>query len=393
MARTAAPAPPAAEDRSGGATDRRVPSRLVYLDNLKVLVVALVIVWHGTASYAAQDWWSYAAVREVELSDVGLAVVLAVMGPFELVLMPLLFLTAGLVSVGSVARRGPGRFAAGRLLRLGVPFVVVAMLLWPLTVQALHRAVGDVDGASWERVRPDHGSLWFAAVLLLLSLAYAGWVRLRGGSGGRAPRPVTLAHLLLLALVVVVATYPVRQRWPLGSATPLDLNEWQWPACAALYGLGTVGAGQGWLQGVPPRLERSARRGTAVAGLALAGLLGLAVARGAQPTDVLGVAHWSGVVLLTGEAVVAVLGSVWLVGVAQRSLAGSLPHGELLARSAYGAFVVGGFVVLGLAFVLRPLDLPAEVKAVLVATTGVAGSYALAHVLLARVPVLRRVLL
>lgn len=392
MARTVAPVTPATEDRSGGQPDRAASSRLVYLDNLKVVVVALVIVWHGTASYAAQDWWSYAAVREVELSDVGLGVVLAVMGPFELVLMPLLFLSAGLVSVGSVARRGPGRFAAGRLLRLGVPFVVVAMLLWPLALLALHRAVGDADGASWSRVRPDHGALWFALVLLVLSLTYAGWVRVRGRTEGRGPRSVTVAHLLLVALVVVVATYPVRQRWPLGSATPLDLNEWQWPACAALYGLGTVGASQGWLEGVPARLERAARRGTAVAGLALAGLLVLAVARGAQATDLLGVAHWSGRVLLTGEAVVAVLGSVWLLGVAQRSLARPLPHGEALVRSAYGAFVVGGFVVLGLALALRPIDLPAEVKAVLVATSGVAASFALAHLLLVRVTVLRRVL-
>jgi hypothetical protein len=63
-----------------------------------------------------------------------------------------------------------------------------------------------------------------------------------------------------------------------------------------------------------------------------------------------------------------------------------------VSRSAFGAFVVQVAVLTGLAVALRPLPLPAEVKAVLVAGGGVAASFALAWLLISRVPMLRRFL-
>jgi hypothetical protein len=43
-------------------------------------------------------------------------------------------------------------------------------------------------------------------------------------------------------------------------------------------------------------------------------------------------------------------------------------------------------VLIGLQIALRPLDLPVEVKALTVALTGTAGSYALAWLLVTRTP-------
>jgi hypothetical protein len=62
--------------------------------------------------------------------------------------------------------------------------------------------------------------------------------------------------------------------------------------------------------------------------------------------------------------------------------------GPAVRRSAFGAFVVQVAVLTGLAVALRPLPLPAEIKAVLVAGGGVAASFALAWLLVSRVPVL-----
>jgi hypothetical protein len=49
-----------------------------------------------------------------------------------------------------------------------------------------------------------------------------------------------------------------------------------------------------------------------------------------------------------------------------------------------GAFVVQGPVLIALALVLRPLALPAEVKALAVAAAGVGASFALAWLLVTR---------
>jgi hypothetical protein len=54
--------------------------------------------------------------------------------------------------------------------------------------------------------------------------------------------------------------------------------------------------------------------------------------------------------------------------------------------------IVQGLVLIALAVALRPLSLAAEVKALIVAVGGVTGSFALAWLLIKRVPSAARIL-
>ena len=88
-----------------------------------------------------------------------------------------------------------------------------------------------------------------------------------------------------------------------------------------------------------------------------------------------------------------VFGSLWLLSVAQRHLDhGFRWAGPRVSRSAYGAFMVQVAPLIGLAFALRPVPLPAELKALVLAVASVVASFALAWLLISRVPGLKRVL-
>jgi fucose 4-O-acetylase-like acetyltransferase len=113
------------------------------VDNLKVILIAAVIAGHAVLGYTELDAWSYADVREATLRPVVAYVLLAVAAPFALLVIPLLFLIAGLLTPPSLDRKGPGRFIRDRLLRLGVPFAVFALLLWPLLEYVLFRQLGE----------------------------------------------------------------------------------------------------------------------------------------------------------------------------------------------------------------------------------------------------------
>ena len=89
-------------------------------------------------------------------------------------------------------------------------------------------------------------------------------------------------------------------------------------------------------------------------------------------THLLGGWHWQALVFAAVEGVLTVFGSIWLLSIAQRRLARPLPHGFALA--------------------LRPVPVPAEVKALAVGAASVVGSFTLSWLLGARVPVLRRVI-
>ncbi|HEU4756400.1 MAG TPA: acyltransferase [Agromyces sp.] len=394
--------------RTGWASDRRT-----YLDNLKVLLIGAIIAIHGVLGYVGSDqYWSYADVQETTLNPVtelGLAV-LAV--PFGLFVIALLFLVAGLLTPPSFRRKGARRFVVDRLLRLGVPFALFTFVLWPALMYALYHPFGAAPGSFWDEYLSDEGyvdtaHLWFLGVLLVFSLGYAGFASMRRrpttlpSTGDPRPatedrRPATdgairVARLAVLVALTAAATFLVRLAFPYGSEWFADLNFWEWPGCLALFGLGIVASEHGWLAEVPRRVDRAARAITLVAAVAAAVLLFVAVRSGLMG-ELWGGWTWPALAFVAVESTLMVFGSVWLLGAAQRRLARPVRGGDVLGRSAYGAFLLQGFVLIGLAVALRPLDVPAELKAIVVAAGGVAGSFALAWLLVSRVPWLARII-
>ena len=114
-----------------------------YLDNLKVVLIAAIIALHGIAGYAGTlEVWTYTEMREVTLSPAAEIAVVLLALPIGLFLIALLFLVAGLLTVPSIGRKGPSRFAQDRLIRLGIPFAVYVLLIQPTVVYALEHPLG-----------------------------------------------------------------------------------------------------------------------------------------------------------------------------------------------------------------------------------------------------------
>ncbi|HEX5906036.1 MAG TPA: acyltransferase, partial [Propionibacteriaceae bacterium] len=308
---------------------------------LKVVLIAMIIAIHGVLSYVGFDQlWSYADVQEVTFAPVTEVILFAVIGPFALFMIALLFLVAGLLTRPSLERKGPGRFAADRLLRLGVPFAVFTLGLWPLLMYALYHPLGAAPGSYWdgfvdESGHLDTGPLWFVGVLLIFSLGYAAWVGLgRRITAILGPRrrtvasplehEITAVRLLLIAGTVAATTFLVRLVFPFASESVTDLNLWEWPACIALFALGIAASRQGWLIAVPDRLRGQCRLITLIAAAATVALVFIAGQLGVLE-QLFGGWNWPALVFAAIESMLTVLGSVWLLGAAQRHLSRRLP--------------------------------------------------------------------
>lgn len=141
-----------------------------WADNLRVLVIAVVVGWHTATAYLAGSPWYY-------LDRSTSKVWATVYGPAWLIsafaLAPL-FLVAGWFSARSLARKGACGFARTRLLRLGVPLIVFTFLINPLAAYLgnlrgpRHPSLAHYLGGTYAA-----GPLWFVAALLAFSLAYA----------------------------------------------------------------------------------------------------------------------------------------------------------------------------------------------------------------------------
>ena len=389
-------------DRDGTEVERWASTRLTYLDNLKVVLIAAIIALHGVLGYAGiVEVWTYSELREVTLAPVVEIALFVLVSPFGFFLIALLFLVAGLLTPSSYERKGAKRFVGDRLLRLGVPFVAYVFVVQPTLVYALEHPLGDAPGSYWEEYlgaerQIDTGPLWFVGVLLVYSLGYAGWRRWRAEGGvaraGRVPRTITLWTMVPVAAVVAATSFAIRLIYPYGSESGFsDLNFWEWPACIAVFGLGVVGSRQGWLAAIPDDLARRCRTFTLSAVAAMASLLLLAGALDAVD-DALGGWHWLGGIFVLVEAMLTVFGSIWLLSVAQHRLSRRYRWGPTLSRSAYAAFLLQTAFLLALAVALRPLPLPAEVKAPVAAIGGIIASFATAWFLIKKVPGVSRVL-
>ncbi|WP_432842828.1 acyltransferase family protein [Dactylosporangium sp. CA-092794] len=278
--------------------------RLVYLDRLKVLLVAGVIFGHAWAGYSTfAGAWVYTDVREATLRPFTSAVLEGLLGPFALFAMGMFFLVAGLLTPGSVDRKTPGRFAAERIVRLGVPLLAFTFVLWPPMRYIMQRAVGVPPDPLWSA--PDAEQLWFAEVLLVFSLAYAALRSVRREPRPPGPSPLTMPRLLALSAAVAAGSFVIRGWFPLNSSGWLGLHLCQWAQYVALFGLGLVAVRRGWLDPVPDRLRRAC-----------------------------------GIAAVAGTAAIA----------------------------AYA-------VIVALALLVRPLGVPAELKAAFVSVTGVVVSF------------------
>jgi hypothetical protein len=297
-----------------------------------------------------------------------------------------------------VSRKGPRAFARDRAIRLGLPLVVWTLVIWPGAIWTAHLAAGENHSFWWQLTHADPsldtGPMWFVEVLLVYSLAYAAWRywrrrRMTGADPGAAStRGAALSARAVIALAVAISvlTVLVRPIFPAASGQIGQSHLWQWPQFVAMFALGLIAAQRGWLNPVPDRVRR------ACGFAALGGVAAFLVVAGSMAA--LGVhghvlfkpgLHWASLSLAATEGPLAVGTSVWLLGVAQRHLHRPPgPLGRALARSAYGAFLLQGVVLIGLMIALRPLGVPAEVKALAVAGLGVAGSFALAWILVTR---------
>jgi peptidoglycan/LPS O-acetylase OafA/YrhL len=377
-----APAPtestPAQTTEYAASRDRPVASRIVPIDNLKAVLVAWVIAGHAFLGYAVLGGWPYDEVAETTLRREVELVLEIIIGPTALFVIGTFFFLSGLMAPRNISRRGPAAFARQRLVRLGIPWLIFTLLIWPGLMWVVYRSAG-YSLSVWQVMRTrqpflDSGPLWFVQILLYVSLAHALVV----GIGQHRIRRRAHAMTLVIAVVAITAaSFAIRLSYPARSQQVLDLHVWQWPQCIGLYLLGVVVADRGWAEGVPPRTAR--RCGIAVLAAVAAGVLVMAILGLSDlkrdGTPFLGGWHWQALSLDLVEAMLVVAGSVWLLAWAQRTLTSRAAGVRRLARSAYAAYLLQVPVLLGLEIAARSLDWPAVAKAILVAVLGVAGAF------------------
>jgi glucan biosynthesis protein C len=227
--------------------------RIFYLDTLRIALTILVIAHHVGQAYGPTG--GYWPVQETARA--------VILGPFFTVnrsfFMSLFFMISGYFMVGAYERNGFARFMRNRFVRLGIPVLAFAALMLPARIFLFGEHIngwGDLINA---------GHLWYLEHVLLFSVVYALWKKLRESSSKtalrpepRADRPVPGVPVTIAAMLVVAAACGIVRIW-----SPID----RWmnllgffraafadvPRDLAFFVFGAMAFRRGWFERYPTR--------------------------------------------------------------------------------------------------------------------------------------------
>ena len=362
--------------------------RQYWADNLRVLVITVVVVWHTAVVYlGVGDTPSYYEERTTSTLWPAVFAPATIISIFAL---GPLFLVAGWFSARSLARKGPGAFARARLLRLGVPLIVYIFLINPLADYLGHlRKSPHPSLAHWLSFDYAAGLMWFVAALLACSLVYALL---------RSVRPAPVAHrwsgaqaMVAAAVLIAVTAFVVWQRWTLGNPSSFAHLRWDyWPQGAGLFALGVwAGEAGSWedLTAWAPRLGW-----IALAAAAVFAAVGVSEKmHGHDPSSALRGTSWlpMGGVVLYG--IISVAFTVWFTALIRARWSGHGPLRARAGRASYAAYILNDLVITAIAVLFAALALAPELKFLIVAAVAVPACYLIGYAA-TRVPGVSKVL-
>ncbi len=332
--------------------------RQVGFDYLKVFLTFLVVIHHVVMVYGGAAGWYW---REVEVPSLGLIAFNTVNQSF---FMGLFFMLSGYFVRASLEGKSVARFIRTRAVRLGIPLLVYFFVVSPFTVALAHPEAG---GVVWQRMfrfmaeyRFEPGPLWFLLALLLFSCVYALVFTLCPAvlrPMQRRPRIfVTLAAMCVMGLF----TYVVRLIFPVG-------EKWMWlqlgyfPMYILLFWWGA--------QAYSQRLLSEWRRpfvifcGCSVLLLVMGMVWVMMHPVGHGPFE--GGVNYNALFYALWEPFVAGGIIVVLLYVFSRHISSPSRVVDVLARSAYGVFVIHPPIVVAVSMYLFRFDVPTWSKVVL----------------------------
>ncbi len=392
-----------AERSSAGQADREAKglsvsdgsatsARLAWIDNLRVLLTILVILLHLAIGYGAAGDWYYDEPGTVStVSEVLLTLFVAINQAF---FMGFFFMISSYVASASLARKGPAAYLRDRFRRLGIPILLYAFVVNPLFVAFL--IARDQGGGYWGLLRGRYfdyvavGPTWFLEALLLMSIGYVIWNRLRPPTGaGAHPWSPSNGALASLALALGLASFVVRIWLPVGWwLEPIHFQLAHFPQYVTLFALGVAASHRGWFQAMTPAQGRLWSRVAIGLVVAFPVLFAAGGALDRVLDPFLGGWHWQQFAYSLWEQAMCVALVVSLLVLFRRRVSDQGRVARAMSGASYATYVFHAPVITLLAIGLSGIGLDMGLKFILVAPVAVSASFAVGY-LVKRLPAAR----
>jgi glucans biosynthesis protein C len=391
-------------------------ARLLYIDNLRWVMIMLVVSMHAAVTYSHLGSWYYMEDRPVGMTDS------FIFGTYQATLqsffMGFLFFIAGYFIPGAYDAKGPAKFIRDRAFRLGLPLLFFVFILQPVAIYCIGLFHGEdvapngFIGLYRHYISTGHwlggtGPLWFCEALLLFCLGYMGFRMLARPIVTTAPHapattPATAgpqaiaapgkARIWAVIILIAVLTFLVRFPWPNGTAF-YNLQFCYFSQYVVYFIAGTLAFRGGWLSKLTTADGKYWGRVALIGGgmfwvalLVLGGATkgALTLYKGGMHWQSLGMAFWES---MTGTAV-----SLYLLVTFRERFNEQGRAARFFSANAFAVYVFHAPILIALSRIISPVQAPLLLKFLGLTLISLVISYALCSLLFRKLPLLRRIL-
>jgi Acyltransferase family len=366
--------------------------RLFFVDNLRVFLIALVLLVHLAITYGSPvGSWYY---QEGVISMPSAAIYITFMGLCQAFFMGLLFFLSGYFTPPAYDRKGGHKFMKERLIRLGIPMVAFIGLVEPAVDYIVTQVNGTFHGSFLSYYSTyiffGYGILWFLLALLFFAFAYVGWRRVKPEPTKARPFPKNAA-IVAFALMLGAASFIVRLAYPIGYFSPLFSFQYCFfVQYIAVFIVGLVAYRSNWLMTIPKQTGSLwAKIAVALLAVYLA-VFGPIMLTG-DLTTIFGGLRWQAAAYALWEQLFGIAVMISLTVWFRENVNFQTRLSKALSDSSFTAYIIQVPVLVLLALAFQSIQLPLLEKFAVVSPIGVSMCFLIAY-LIRKIPKADRVL-
>jgi uncharacterized integral membrane protein len=371
------------------------PKKIFYIDNLRVILIILVVLHHTFITYGAPGNWYYMQKTTQQAALIPMTMFVAVNQSF---FMGFFFFLSAYFILPSLERKGAAQFVKDRLIRLGIPLIFYSLILGPAMNYLIyywgyghHITLSQYLSGYDDWI--DFGVLWFVVALLLFTLVYVGWRNVTANRNNQTTTTLSVGRVLLFAIGLGVFSFLVRLVFPVGWVLkPVGFQLGHFPQYITLFIAGIIASKTNWLAGITYKQGKRAALIAFLLVIIIFPLFYVLLTTLKFPSSWFsGGFHWPALLYALWEQLTGLAIIMALLGIGKESLNRNSTLWSKLSRSAFAVYIFHPLVVISFSLALKDLAIDPALKLLIVAPLAIVFSFLLGSFIVL-IPGVRRII-
>ncbi|MHA1256953.1 MAG: acyltransferase family protein [Promethearchaeota archaeon] len=383
-------------------TEEKKPTRLFFLDNLKILLTILVVMHHTMITYGAAGWWYFRDPNNDMLSATILSILAGINQAF---FMGLFFFISTYFVPGSYNRKGPKKFLKERFIRLGIPYLIYIATVSPIMIYLLHyeSKMSFIEFyasyfQSFEGIGAylgSNGPLWFILTLLFFAIFYCLWRQIFKTNSEKetVKKPPSNTILVFIIIIMTIFTFLMRLMFPMiGGYAFLSIQLAFVVQYIIMLILGVVAYQRDWFRNIS---DKQGKMWLIIALLSIFFMTFVAISAGALEGDltlIVGGLHWQAFAYALWESIFCIGMSIGLITLFRKKWNTQGKASKTVSANAYTIYLIHAPILVVISILFVVVLIFALLKFVVVLSIVLLVCLLISHFILRRIPGTKRVL-